>query len=81
MFVYNMKFITLVQSGAGAGAARDTRTRTLTDLPRELRLCILEYTDLITPWREVSWCRQYRHYRVYRPSWWMIPSFVSSILL
>jgi hypothetical protein len=26
-------------------------------LPRELRLRILEYTDLITPWKEVSWSR------------------------
>ncbi|KAK4102962.1 hypothetical protein N658DRAFT_515047 [Parathielavia hyrcaniae] len=30
---------------------------TLTMLPRELRLRILEYTDLITPRREVSWGR------------------------
>lgn len=26
-------------------------------LPRELRFRILEYTDLITPWKEVDWCR------------------------
>lgn len=26
-------------------------------LPRELRFRILEYTDLITPWKEVSWSR------------------------
>lgn len=30
---------------------------TFVTLPRELRLRILEYTDLITPWREVSWSR------------------------
>jgi hypothetical protein len=38
---------------------------TLVTLPRELRLRILEYTDLITPWREVSWSRQLRTYEVY----------------
>ncbi|KAL1851735.1 hypothetical protein Daus18300_012420 [Diaporthe australafricana] len=27
----------------------------LLDLPRELRFRILEYTDLITPWKEVTW--------------------------
>ncbi|KAK4235292.1 hypothetical protein C8A03DRAFT_17946 [Achaetomium macrosporum] len=32
-------------------------------LPRELRLHILEYTDLITPWREVMWSRRDRGYR------------------
>lgn len=31
----------------------------LTLLPRELRLRILEYTDLITPWTEVTWSRQH----------------------
>ncbi|KAK4152637.1 hypothetical protein C8A00DRAFT_44336 [Chaetomidium leptoderma] len=31
---------------------------TLTSLPRELRLRILEYTDLIVPNREVTWSRQ-----------------------
>ncbi|KAK3308756.1 uncharacterized protein B0T15DRAFT_483349 [Chaetomium strumarium] len=32
-------------------------------LPHELRLHILEYTDLITPWREVMWSRRHRGYR------------------
>ena len=31
-------------------------------LPREIRFRILEYTDLITPWREVRWTRQRRGY-------------------
>lgn len=31
----------------------------LTLLPKELRLRILEYTDLITPWMEVTWSRQH----------------------
>ncbi|KAI3400649.1 hypothetical protein diail_2361 [Diaporthe ilicicola] len=31
-------------------------------LPRELRFRILEYTDLITPWKEVTWSRQHRGY-------------------
>lgn len=32
----------------------------LLDLPRELRFRILEYTDLITPYEEVTWNRQHR---------------------
>lgn len=32
----------------------------LVKLPRELRLQILEYTDLVTPWTEVTWSRQRR---------------------
>ena len=39
----------------------------LVSLPRELRFRILEYTDLITPWGEVSWCRQSRRFQVCRP--------------
>jgi hypothetical protein len=35
---------------------------TLTSLPRELRLRILEYTDLIVPSGEVTWSRQYPGY-------------------
>ncbi|KAK4236774.1 hypothetical protein C8A03DRAFT_45268 [Achaetomium macrosporum] len=35
---------------------------TFSTLPRELRLQILEYTDLITPWKEVIWNRQQRAY-------------------
>lgn len=31
---------------------------TLTALPRELRIRILEYTDLVTPKRQVAWSRQ-----------------------
>lgn len=32
-------------------------------LPAELRLHILQYTDLITPWREVTWSGQRRRYK------------------
>ena len=39
----------------------------LTGLPRELRLRIFEYTDLVTPWKEVTWSRQDRGYQVCRP--------------
>ncbi|KAL2024964.1 hypothetical protein VTK56DRAFT_3663 [Thermocarpiscus australiensis] len=40
----------------------------LVNLPRELRLLILKYTDLVTPWKEVTWCRRYpRCYQVCRP--------------
>lgn len=35
----------------------------LMSLPREIRFRILEYTDLITPWREVRWSRQYTRYQ------------------
>ena len=34
----------------------------LLNLPRELRLHILGYTDLVTPWREVLWTRLERGY-------------------
>jgi len=42
------------------------RTSALTNLPPELRLHILEYTDLVTPWKEVTWSRQCRGYQVVR---------------
>lgn len=32
-------------------------------LPRELRFRILQYTDLITPWKEVTWSRQHGAYQ------------------
>lgn len=32
----------------------------LMELPPELRLYVLEYTDLVTPWKEVTWRRQGR---------------------
>ncbi|KAH6840585.1 hypothetical protein B0I37DRAFT_437911 [Chaetomium sp. MPI-CAGE-AT-0009] len=44
-------------------------TTTLTTLPRELRLRILEYTDLITPRKDVIWTRQRRAYTVMYLGW------------
>ncbi|KAH6853154.1 hypothetical protein B0I37DRAFT_332985 [Chaetomium sp. MPI-CAGE-AT-0009] len=44
----------------------------LIGLPRELRLRILEYTDLVTPLKEVMWTRVHGRYmasRPYCPSW------------
>ncbi|KAK3293671.1 uncharacterized protein B0H64DRAFT_364449 [Chaetomium fimeti] len=38
---------------------------TLTTLPRELRIRILQYTDLVTPRREVTWSRQEPQYAVF----------------
>ncbi|KAK4234207.1 hypothetical protein C8A03DRAFT_47411 [Achaetomium macrosporum] len=38
---------------------------TLTTLPRELCIRILEYNDLVTPRREVTWSRQDRGYMLY----------------
>jgi hypothetical protein len=39
----------------------------LTALPRELRIRILQHTDLITPWKEVTVGRQHRGYQICRP--------------
>lgn len=39
----------------------------LTNLPPELRHRILEYTDLITPWKEVTSSRQHRGYQLCLP--------------
>ncbi|KAH6847637.1 hypothetical protein B0I37DRAFT_148518 [Chaetomium sp. MPI-CAGE-AT-0009] len=39
----------------------------LMSLPTEVRLRVLEYTDLITPWKEVTWSRQDRGYQVCLP--------------
>jgi hypothetical protein len=48
------------------------RGPSLMDLPRELRLRILEYTDLITPYCEVLWSRA-GGYRVHRGPCYMSP--------
>lgn len=40
----------------------------LVSLPRELRLAILEYTDLVTPWTEVTWSRQSKAFAM-RPTY------------
>lgn len=47
---------TLSNTTAGSGSM-------LLRLPREIRFRILEYTDLITPWKEVRWSRQHRGYQ------------------
>jgi hypothetical protein len=41
-----------------------SKATTLATLPREIRTRILEYTDLVTPSREVIWSRQDRAYMV-----------------
>jgi hypothetical protein len=43
---------------------------TFTSLPRELRLRILEYTDLIIPNREVTWSRQDQRYVTSVRNWY-----------
>ncbi|KAG7285513.1 hypothetical protein NEMBOFW57_010142 [Staphylotrichum longicolle] len=48
------------QFPASPGAARPR----LVNLPRELRLRILEYTDLVTPFNEITWSRASRGYRI-----------------
>ncbi|KAK3293678.1 uncharacterized protein B0H64DRAFT_405252 [Chaetomium fimeti] len=51
---------------APAPYARPSTSQTsLVTLPPELRLRILEYTDLIVPTREVTWSRQERGYVVF----------------
>lgn len=47
------------ESGAGAQQPFSTSSSHLLRLPSEIRLRILEYTDLITPWAEVTWSRQH----------------------
>lgn len=47
---------TLNNATAGSGSM-------LMSLPREIRFRILEYTDLITPWKEVRWSRQHTGYQ------------------
>jgi hypothetical protein len=44
-----------------------TPSPALTTLPPELRHRILEHTDLITPWKEVTLSRQQRGYHIYGP--------------
>lgn len=38
----------------------------LVNLPHELQLRILEYTDLVAPWKEITWKRVPRGYRIER---------------
>ncbi|KAH6651274.1 hypothetical protein F5144DRAFT_558960 [Chaetomium tenue] len=49
---------------ARRGSATLSARSKLTTLPPELRIRILEYTDLVTPWKEVSWSRQNYGYQV-----------------
>lgn len=53
-------------SSARLGPANPRISSALANLPPELRIRILEYTDLITPWKEVTWSRQDRGYQVVR---------------
>lgn len=53
--------------GPPLGLASPRKPSLLLSLPPELRRCILEYTDLITPWREVTWSRQERGYQLWHP--------------
>ena len=53
----------LESCGIAAPYLTPTSTRpTFLALPRELRLRILEFTDLVTPSREVWWCREASKY-------------------
>lgn len=52
---------------------RSTNGPGLMDLPCELRLRILEYTDLVTPYREVLWSRAGGGYRVQRGPCYLFP--------
>ncbi|KAK4121290.1 hypothetical protein N657DRAFT_648116 [Parathielavia appendiculata] len=46
------------------GPVNPRTSSALATLPPELRIRILEYTDLVTPWKEVTWSWQHRGYRV-----------------
>ncbi|KAK4139797.1 uncharacterized protein C8A04DRAFT_15528 [Dichotomopilus funicola] len=48
-------------------SAQSTKRTGLACLPPELRIRILEYTDLIPPWKEVSWSRQDQKYLLNHP--------------
>lgn len=50
-----------------AAASSVSVTPRLTNLPRELQLRILEYTDLVTPHKEVLWSRKSQGYHISRP--------------
>ena len=52
----------------GCAAEKHPLGDPLTNLPPELRLRILEYTDLITPWKEVTVSRAYRGYQIGHPT-------------
>ena len=45
--------------------SRPSTQTTLVNLPREIRVRILEYTDLIVPSREVTWSRQDQAYVIF----------------
>ncbi len=47
--------------GIPTPSSKPSNATTLTTLPRELRIRILEHTDLVTPRREVTWSRQEDH--------------------
>lgn len=62
----------ILPSGQPSDASAPPQPFPLLSLPVELRLRILEYTDLITPLKEVMWTRAYGRYlatRPYCPSW------------
>jgi len=44
---------------------KPSNTTTLASLPREVRIRILEYTDLVTPRKQVIWSRQDRGYMIF----------------
>ncbi len=51
--------------GIPQASSKPSNTAVLTSLPHELRIRILEYTDLITPRREVTWSRHDHAYSVF----------------
>ncbi|KAJ0120520.1 hypothetical protein J7T55_015249 [Diaporthe amygdali] len=69
--VLNARGISQMHKGSSnsAGMGRkenDSSASRLLALPRELRFRILEHTDLITPWKEVSWDRDSSAYSASR---------------
>lgn len=65
--VLRARGITSLSPGPAAAASPAPPRPYLVNLPRELRLRILEYTDLVTPWKEVQWSRWSNGYQIERP--------------
>ncbi|KAK3938458.1 hypothetical protein QBC46DRAFT_390167 [Diplogelasinospora grovesii] len=49
-------------SSSSSPSPSSLHRRHLLNLPRELRFCILNYTDLVAPRKEVTWSRQHSGY-------------------
>lgn len=65
--VLQARAITSPSEPAAVASPGSLRRPRLVNLPRELRLQIFKYTDLVTPWKEVTWARTSGGFRIERP--------------